>query len=326
MPPARPEDDRHEMIKGIDSSGYRPTERAVREARSAGVRVWSGYLATRDDVNLGSPWDRASFDLARQCGGTPLAYCSGLDDPRKCRERAADWNVRLCLDVEDQIRRDGDWVQAWLDDSGAGLYGNAPVFRNRRAAFYVLAAYVAPEDPRDTWGTRFCARPSGHCGWQWQGTHGEFGGDIDSCWLDDWFAEGFTPATSLVAGGGEGAMMLLSAPDGRTHRLVIEDRGERDPEGNHGGPVRWIAVPGGSGGLLSWAGGDGELGGDGGWIAAGTLAAELWFWAERSRELLIVQGRGRNGATWQKAVFTDDFSTHQDWHQVNGPAVCVPGK
>jgi hypothetical protein len=39
-----------------------------------------------------------------------------------------------------------------------------------------------------------------------------------------------------------------------------------------------------------------------------------------------VQGRGLNGGTWQKVLFTDDFSTHQDWEQVKSPAVCVPGK
>ena len=45
-----------------------------------------------------------------------------------------------CLDVEGGIRADGAWVQPWLDASGAGLYGNAPVFSGRRAAFYETAS------------------------------------------------------------------------------------------------------------------------------------------------------------------------------------------
>jgi hypothetical protein len=314
------------MIKGVDSSTYRPTGEAVQSARAADVHVWSGYLSTRDkdEVRLLSPWDRGSFDVARQCGGTPLAYCSGWDDPKKCKEMAADWNVRLCLDVEDGIRGNGDWVQGWLDESGAGLYGNYWVFEGRRAPFYVLTAFPG-SDPGDTWGTAYCPRPAGPCGWQWRGSHDEFGGAIDSCWFDDWFGRDGTSVERRAVGGGEGSMILLSAPDGRSHRLMVEDRGQKDAAGIRGGPVRWIAVPGGAGGLWGWGGGDGELGGDGGWIAAGTLAAELWFWSDRNRETLIVQGRGLDGATWQKVVFTDDYSTHQAWHPVKSPSICVPG-
>ena len=92
------------------------------------------------------------------------------------------WNVRLCLDVEGGIRPDGPWVQPWLSASGAGLYGNAPVHGGRTAAFHVLAAYVA--DPQATWSG---AAPGTPCGWQWRGTHSEFGIGVDRGWYDDWF-------------------------------------------------------------------------------------------------------------------------------------------
>ena len=316
------------MIAGLDSSGYRPTDPAVQSARNAGVGIWSGYLATREGVGLGSPWDRNSFDIARKCGATPLAYCSGFDDPEACKKKAADWNVRLCLDVEDGIRKNGPWVQDWLDASGAGLYGNFWVFDGRKAPFYVLTAFV-PADPAATWGEHYCPRPAGHCGWQWRGTHDDFGGAVDSSWFDEWFSTGSalarTPPRLVAAGGGEGSMILLSASNGRTHRLIVSHSDRTDAAGNRGGPVVWISIAGGAGGLDAWPGGDGQIGGDGGWIAAGTLAAELWFWTEQQRELLIVQGRGLDGATWQKVVFTDNFAVHEEWHHVNSPAICVPG-
>jgi len=53
----------------------------------------------------------------------------------------------LCLDIESGIRGDGPWKQAWLDASGAGVYGNGPC-HNCRAAFHVLAAYPGSGDVR----------------------------------------------------------------------------------------------------------------------------------------------------------------------------------
>jgi peptidoglycan hydrolase-like protein with peptidoglycan-binding domain len=79
-------------------------------------------------------------------------------------------------------------VQDWLTKSGAGLYGNAPVFHGRRAAFYVLADYPG-SDPHATWSPHV-QRPNGPCGWQWEGTHTEFGCSVDRGWYDDWFAVG----------------------------------------------------------------------------------------------------------------------------------------
>jgi hypothetical protein len=173
------------MIAGLDSSAVRPDAETALQAKASGISLWSGYLATKAGVRLAAPWTLANFDNARLCGGTPIAFCSGLDDPLACKALADQWNVRLCLDVESGIRGDGAWVQPWLDASGAGLYGNAPIHAGRNAAFHVLAAYPG-FDPQATWEAGV-PRPSTPSGWQWQGTHTEFGIPVDRGWFDDWF-------------------------------------------------------------------------------------------------------------------------------------------
>ena len=96
------------MIAGLDSSFGRPSSGTALKAKAAGVGLWGGYVATKDGVGLASPWDRASFENARLVGATPLAYCSGFDDPAALKLRAEAWNVRLCLDVEGGgLRGDG---------------------------------------------------------------------------------------------------------------------------------------------------------------------------------------------------------------------------
>jgi len=125
--------------------------------------------------------------------------------------------------------------------------------------------------------------------------------------------------------GGEGTMLLLRGSDGRAHRVLVA-KGEPKlfEEGQvQGGPVHWIGVTGGTGGLDSWAGGDGELPGGGGWIAAGTLCAMLDPY--QGRERLTVEGVGADGTIQQKTVTTDDYTVVEDWHQVAGPVVAVPG-
>jgi hypothetical protein len=180
-------------VSGVDSSFCKPTPVLAAHARAAGYSLWSGYIATGGGVRLAAPWSQQEFDYARLVGGTPIAYCSGWDDPVALRILAGMWHVRLCLDVEDGIRGDGPWVQPFLDSSGAGLYGNAGVFPGRRAAFYVEAEYPLSGDPfGDSWPPRL-ARPPGPCAWQWAGTHSEFGCDVDSMWADPWFAGGSTP-------------------------------------------------------------------------------------------------------------------------------------
>jgi hypothetical protein len=160
--------------------------------------LWSGYISSapydgNSHFNLFHPWPRAGFEIARSCGSTPIAFASGLDDPVALRSLAATWAVRLCLDVESGIRADGPWVQAWLDASGAGLYGNFGVHPNRRAAFHILAAYLGSGEPASTWWNQ-TLRPKGPCGWQWIGSHPEFGMSVDRGDYDDWFAGLRAPA------------------------------------------------------------------------------------------------------------------------------------
>src|SRR6266550_4058730 len=116
------------VIAGLDSSADRPTAAQLAQAKAHGIKMWSGYLATKPHVNLLFPWAQEDFARVKAAGLTSVAYCSGKDDPVACKNRAAAWGVRLCLDVEGGIRGDGPWVQDWLTRSGAGLYGNEPVF------------------------------------------------------------------------------------------------------------------------------------------------------------------------------------------------------
>jgi hypothetical protein len=174
------------MIAAVDSSADAPTVESAHAARAAGVRVWGGYLASKPNVGLYAPWQRWQFDLARLCGGMPLAFCSGRDDPRSLRTLAAEWGVRLTLDVEPGIRGDGAWVPAFLEASGAGLYGLLAV-HHWPAPFHIMADYPG-YDPGRVWLTD--VRPDTPLGWQWWGTHQEFGRSVDRLWLDDWFGGG----------------------------------------------------------------------------------------------------------------------------------------
>jgi hypothetical protein len=179
------------VIAAVDSSADMPTLAAVAEARAAGVVVWGGYLATKLGVRLYAPWPREAFEVARLCGGRPLAFCSGLDDPISVRELAAAWDVLPCLDVEAGIRGDGAWVDGWLTDSGAGLYGVLAVHYHD-APFHIAAMYPGYDVSR-TWPT--AKRPPTPCGWQWRGTHRGPGGlSVDSLLLDDWFGPAPEPA------------------------------------------------------------------------------------------------------------------------------------
>lgn len=182
------------MIAALDSAACRPTAAQADAARVAGIRVWSGYLTTRPNVGIyGGSWSREDFENARRCGGRPIAFCSGWDDPVALRALAAAWRVRLCLDVEFGIRDDGPWVPDWLRLSGAGLYGNFSVHYHtgepigRGATFNIGAAYPG-FDPRMTWPS-YLPRPDAPCGWQREGSHQEFGCEVDSSWLDDWFGQ-----------------------------------------------------------------------------------------------------------------------------------------
>lgn len=182
------------MIEGLDSA-TEPTVAQVQAAAAAGRRIWSGYLASTpydggSHFGLWHPWSQGAFAAAWLTGSQPLAYCSGSDDPVAVSALARAWSLRPCLDVERGIRPDGLWVQPWIDAAGAnimGLYGNYGVHTGRRAAFHILAAYPTSGDPSDASWWDQTPRPAGPCGWQWSGTHPEFGVSVDSTWFDDWF-------------------------------------------------------------------------------------------------------------------------------------------
>lgn len=197
------------MIEGLDSATP-PTNAQARAAAAAGVRLWNGYLSTaafapsipfpHSAYGLYNCWTQSGFEAARLCGSTPIAYCSGWDSPGALKALAAAWNVRLCLDVESGIRPDGPWVQPWVAAAGSGLYGNAPVHVGRTAAFHVLAAYPTSGDPTGaTWNAT--PKPAEACGWQWVGTHTEFGLGVDRGDYDDWFAGKYGPQPGVLTGG-----------------------------------------------------------------------------------------------------------------------------
>jgi hypothetical protein len=179
------------MIAGLDSA-FAPTPAQVQAASAGGIRLWNGYLATKPNVGLLNPWTQAEFEVVRVLGSTPIGYCSGNDDPAAVKALAATWRVRPCLDVEGGIRPDGLWVQGWLDNSGAGLYGLPTVHLNRTAAFHVMSLWPG-SDPGATWPSSQ-PKPNVRCGWQWEGGHPEFGANVDRCWFDDSFlGEDMTP-------------------------------------------------------------------------------------------------------------------------------------
>lgn len=193
----------------LDSSFDRPTPAQLSEAWNAGVRVWGVYLATKPNVGLAAPWSLADVQVVLDAGYGVVAFASGWDDPVALRQLAEQLGVRLFLDDEDAIRSVGGWEQAWLDAAGAGLYGLRAVHSGITAVAHIMAEYPG-FDPAATWdGTP----PGTPHGWQWQGTHTEFGLSVDRSWVDDWFGEtdmSFTQedrdilsrvATSLFDGG-----------------------------------------------------------------------------------------------------------------------------
>lgn len=215
------------MIAGLDSSLDAPSANDALTARAAGVGMWNGYIATKSGVNLEAPWTQLAFENARLCGATPLAFCSGLDDPVALKALAQAWNVRLCLDCESGIRGPGPWVSAWLAASGAGLYGSVATVQAYDAPFKVAAEYPG-FDPGKTFPYPSGSLPTG---WQWEGTHSEFGRSVDRGWYDDWFG-----LTQLAIGGGKA--MSGFQYNGTDHVFDLGTAGD----------VLWSRTQGGAGG------------------------------------------------------------------------------
>lgn len=214
-----------QVIAGVDSSITAPSRAQALQAKAEGVCMWGGYLATRSGVGLYATWPQLAFENARLCGGMPLAFCSGWDDPAACAALAREWQVRLCLDVEAGIRGDGEWIQPWLDASGAGLYGVATVHAGRRAAYHVLARYPG-YDPRSSWWDEGSSRPSAPCSWQWQGTTSRWGCSVDLHHMDEWFGGTADAPSRLPEELNMSNVRYLSAPDGTQHAFSVNLAGE----------------------------------------------------------------------------------------------------
>ena len=169
------------MIAALDSSFDRPTPAQAQAAFAAGVRAWGGYLPP--GVGLASPWDQASFQVLQRAGIRGIGFASGNDDPAQVAATARAWGVLGCLDDEPAIRSGSGWQQGWLDASGFGHYGLCAALAGSRARFHIVARYPG-FDPGVSWDGG-CPDPGGLRGWQWQGTHTEFGLSVDRSWLDD---------------------------------------------------------------------------------------------------------------------------------------------
>lgn len=220
------------MIAGLDSSAARPTLDQARAARSAGVRVWGGYLPP--GVGLESPWDQASFQVVKAAGLVAIGFASGNDDPHQVAATARSWDVLGCLDDESGIRAVGGWEQAWLDASGFGVYGAPRVIAAYSARFHIAALYPG-FDPAATWPRSFAA-PPGPLGWQWQGTHTDpaTGLPVDSSWLDPWFAQQ----------GGVPVTISCPRPDGGTDYYTVMPGGQlRHVVRNFAGLVTFTDTP-----------------------------------------------------------------------------------
>lgn len=176
-----------DVDQGVDSSIDRPTPVIAAQAFASGVRMWGGYLTTFTlpaSVNLAAAWRSEDWAVIRSAGIGGIAFCSGWDSPILLRERARNLGVLLCLDVENAIRGDGPWVDEFLQASGAGLYGEAGV-HSHAAPFHILAAYPSVT-PGATWDGQ---PPPGPHGWQYEGTHTEWGISVDRAFYDEWFYE-----------------------------------------------------------------------------------------------------------------------------------------
>lgn len=247
------------MIRGLDSSADRPTPAILTQARAAGVQVWGGYLVSASDADvlaarnrgegmfgLAAPWTVAEFGDVLDAGLRAIGFCSGWDFPAQVGAKARANGILACLDDEDGIRAvAGGWQQRWLDAAQAGHYGNVSTdVQVTTAPFHIIAEYPGA-DPGAVWPAHWL-RPPGPVGWQWQGSHQEFGITVDSLWLDDWFAPSAARGEDVVfdsRGVPHQSFVAPAAPDGTRH--VFHGWGDLGASG----------VPA-NGGLQDW-GGDG---------------------------------------------------------------------
>lgn len=288
------------MIAGRDSSFTIPTDAQLAAAHAAGVRAWGGYLVSLDDATvlslrarrqgafgLAAPWVRSEFQRVLNAGMVAIGFCSGRDLAAAVGSKSRAWGVLPCVDAEVGIRADGEggnWIPTWVKDAGSGLYGLASVHHHfgeapgRGATFNLVARYPGG-DPQLSWDPAAGPRPPGLCGWQWRGSHPEFGVTTDSLWLDD----GFLSVVSLSSGsGGDGMASVHRADNSGTDMFVVR---------SDGGVEHWFWASGTSDPTLY-----GNLGGN-------LLWGSLSCWWQDGGQTLAVVGQAASGKFW-KNVWT----------------------
>ncbi len=190
------------MIAGVDCKP--PTDAQLAAMKASGVQLCGLYHGVAGDgIDPAHLASDADFDRVRNAGLATLAYVSGNENPVAIRNWSQATGVLAVVDVERFIRSDGDWVDAWLVTSEAGLYGNGSVHFNnsglRTAACHIYAGYYG-YDPTETWPS-WLPRPPTACGWQFQGTTYLYGAAVDLLWLDDAFSLKFGPGGGTIGGG-----------------------------------------------------------------------------------------------------------------------------
>jgi len=171
------------MIAVLDSATP-PSDEQLHAAAAAGVQGWAGYFA---GPNIEHGWAQTDFERVLAVLPHTLAYCSGHADPAAMRAQGEAWGVPIALDVEPSIRPDGDWVEPWLEAaSPSAYYSDISDMTTEHVNGHAAALIVASRstDPQRTWPW-WIATPAKPHGNQWQGSHTEFGADVDRCWFDE---------------------------------------------------------------------------------------------------------------------------------------------
>jgi hypothetical protein len=174
------------LIKTLDSINS-PTAAQLDAAYADGVRAWNGYLYWPKN------WQKANFDLIRAHGMQCIAYATGWDDAATCKALATLWGVKGCLDIESGTRPNGPWVAQWLATSGFGYYASRSGYPVDAAPFHIMAEYVA-NDPGLSWPPGVAVPGGTPHGWQWHGSIGKYGANVDLCWFDAEVFGGTSPA------------------------------------------------------------------------------------------------------------------------------------
>lgn len=164
------------IVKTLDSI-QAPTAAQLDAAYADGVRAWNGYLYWPKN------WSKASFDLIKAHGMKCIAYQTGWGDPVASKALAASWGVAGCLDIENGTRPNGSWVAPWLAASGFGYYASRSGYPIAPAPFHIVAEYIT-NDPGTSWPAGFAVPGSTPHGWQWHGSIGKYGANVDLNWFD----------------------------------------------------------------------------------------------------------------------------------------------